>query len=201
MPGKLFYGRDPGGTKYFPLNQINAKNGNTLVRAEVITSTILVESIRVFWYRVFGSGGLVGDARSEMAYGDVLLIARPALHGVLPAAVCPKILTAHDAFRKVPESVRAGAVFSSWIRILGRNGSPVFALEPIPIFLGCSQHPFSHACGGYRVPLLVLRHSSPTTSSDLGRKERPHFSKRPTSRPIESAGTTWWCCRWHRLMD
>ena len=107
MPGELFYGRDPGGTKYFPLNQINAKNGNTLVRAEVITSTILVESIRVFWYRVFGSGGLVGDARSEMAYGDVLLIARPALHGVLPAAVCSKILTAHVALREVPQSIRA----------------------------------------------------------------------------------------------
>src|SRR5580704_3444557 len=88
----------------------------------------------------------VRSCTADISWSDVLLIARPALHGVLPAAVCPKILTAHDALRKLPERVRARAVFSYWIRILGRNGSPVFALEPIPIFLGCSQHLFPHAC-------------------------------------------------------
>jgi hypothetical protein len=73
------------------------------------------------------------------------------LDGVLPPQVFLKVFAQHHALCEIAESLWGGAIFSPWIRVFGRDGPLVFALESAPTILGYFRHPFPPAYGGYRV--------------------------------------------------
>ena len=109
-----------------------------------------------------GRGNLSGDTASAVSQSDVLFVARPALDSVLPPRIASQVFTQHNALRKVSQSLRAGTILSSWIRILGPDRSPEFALEPVPTLLGysrCACPPLPAIFGRLRLRVLFLLHS------------------------------------------
>jgi hypothetical protein len=59
---------------------------------------------------------------------------------MLPPDISLKVLAHHGEFRKISQSLRAGAAFSSRIGIFGAHGSTEFTLQPVPSLLGHSRH-------------------------------------------------------------
>ena len=78
---------------------------------------------------------------------NILFIAWPTLHGVLPPEVFLKVLAQDYVLRKISQSLSAGAIFPSWIGIFCGDGASEFALESVPTLLGCSRHlPAKSSC-------------------------------------------------------
>jgi hypothetical protein len=92
--------------------------------------------------------------RAHVSQGDILLVARTTLQGMLPARIRLEIPTQQHALSQVSKSFLARAIFSSWIGVFGADRSTEFTEQPVPTLLGDTRHVcrrFPRACRGYRL--------------------------------------------------
>jgi hypothetical protein len=129
-------------------------------------------------FEIFGLKRLAVRTHSAVVFqSKILLVARPALHGVLPAEVIEKVFARDHALGKIPQSLRAGAIFSAWIGVFSPDRSSEFTLQLVPTLLGHSRHPglpFPHGYRGYGLWVSVLLHIAHLFKLQINR----HFDAR-----------------------